>query len=141
DVSTDGGKQWEPAELQQPVLPKCHTRFRYLWKWDGRETTLRSRAVDETGYVQPTLEQLRNARGLGTAYHFNHIRAWRVQGDGTVVFGLGGCTVRGTVASPGRAFRSAATRDWCGRSATIGLTRRRCTTMSIARCRSTRPAR
>jgi sulfane dehydrogenase subunit SoxC len=90
DVSTDGGKQWEPAELQRPVLPKCHTRFRYLWKWDGRETTLLSRAVDETGYVQPTLEQLRNARGLGTAYHFNHIRAWRVQGDGTVVFGLEG---------------------------------------------------
>src|SRR5437016_13130476 len=28
DVSTDGGKQWEPAELQQPVLPKCHTRDR-----------------------------------------------------------------------------------------------------------------
>src|SRR6266705_551573 len=90
DVSTDGGKQWEPAELQQPVLPKCHTRFRYLWKWDGRETTLRSRAVDETGYVQPPLDQLRNARGLGTAYHFNHSRAWRVQGDGTVVFGLEG---------------------------------------------------
>ena len=55
DVSTDGGKQWQPAELQQPVLPKCHTRFRYLWNWDGRGTTLLSRAVDETGYVQPTL--------------------------------------------------------------------------------------
>src|SRR6266480_118149 len=90
DVSTDGGKQWEPAELQQPVLPKCHTRFRYVWKWDGRETTLLSRAVDETGYVQPTLEQVHNARGLGTAYHFNHIRAWRVQGDGAIVFGLEG---------------------------------------------------
>jgi sulfane dehydrogenase subunit SoxC len=90
EVSTDGGKQWEPAELQQPVLPKCHTRFRSLWKWDGRETTLLSRAVDETGYVQPTLEQLRNARGLGTAYHFNHIRAWRVLGNGIVVFGLEG---------------------------------------------------
>src|SRR6266851_693513 len=45
DVSSDGGKQWEPAELQQPVLPKCHTRFRYLWNWDGRGTTLLSRAV------------------------------------------------------------------------------------------------
>src|SRR3989475_11291190 len=63
EVSTDGGKQWEPAELQQPVLPKCHTRFRSLWKWDGRESTLLSRAVDETGYAQPPLEQLRNARG------------------------------------------------------------------------------
>ena len=90
DVSTDAGRHWAPAELQPPVLPKCHTRFRYLWNWSGRETTLLSRAVDETGYVQPTLDQLRNARGLGTAYHFNHIRAWRVRGDGTVVFGLEG---------------------------------------------------
>jgi sulfane dehydrogenase subunit SoxC len=85
DVSTDGGRQWAPAELQQPVLPKCHTRFRYLWNWDGSETTLLSRAVDETGYVQPTLGQLRQARGLGTSYHFNHIQAWRVQRDGTVL--------------------------------------------------------
>jgi sulfane dehydrogenase subunit SoxC len=49
-----------------------------------------SRAVDETGYVQPTLAELRKARGLGTFYHFNHIRAWRVRRDGTVVFGLEG---------------------------------------------------
>ena len=90
DVSTDGGRQWAPAELQDPVLPKCHTRFRFLWNWDGKETALMSRAVDETGYVQPTLEQLRRARGLGTAYHFNHIRVWRVLGDGTVLFGLEG---------------------------------------------------
>ena len=90
DVSTDAGLHWAPAELQQPALPKCHTRFRYLWNWDGRDTTIMSRAVDETGYVQPTLDQLRAARGLGTSYHFNHIRAWRVQRDGTVVFGLEG---------------------------------------------------
>jgi len=90
EVSTDGGKRWEAAELQQPVLPKCHTRFRYLWNWPGGETTLQSRAVDETGYVQPTLEQLQKARGLGTAYHFNHIRVWRVQSDGVVTFGLEG---------------------------------------------------
>src|SRR2546427_10176787 len=79
DVSTDGGRRWTPAELQQPVLPTCHTRFRHLWHWDGRETTLLSRAVDETGYVQPTFEQLRGARGAGTTYHFNHIRPWRVR--------------------------------------------------------------
>jgi len=90
DVSTDAGRRWTPAELQSPVLPKCHTRFCCLWRWDGRETTLLSRATDETGYVQPTLEQLRSARGLGTSYHFNHIRAWRVRGDGTVMFGLEG---------------------------------------------------
>jgi sulfane dehydrogenase subunit SoxC len=90
EVSTDGGRRWAPAELQQPVLPKCHTRFRYLWNWSGAESTLLSRAVDETGYVQPTLAQLRAARGAGTYYHFNHIRAWRVQADGAVVFGLEG---------------------------------------------------
>ncbi|HEX4627849.1 MAG TPA: sulfite dehydrogenase, partial [Gemmatimonadales bacterium] len=88
DVSTDGGRQWVPAELQQPVLPKCHTRFRHVWNWDGGDAALLSRAVDETGYVQPTLDQLRTARGRGTAYHFNHIRAWRVRRDGAVVFGL-----------------------------------------------------
>ena len=90
EVSTDGGRHWARAELQQPVLPKCHTRFRYLWHWSGAETTLLSRATDETGYVQPTLEQLRAARGAGTFYHFNHIRAWRVQADGAVVFALEG---------------------------------------------------
>ena len=90
DVSTDAGRSWSPAELQQPVLPKCHTRFRYLWNWDGGDTTILSRAKDETGYVQPAVEQLRQARGLGTTYHFNHIRAWRVRRDGTVVFGLEG---------------------------------------------------
>jgi sulfane dehydrogenase subunit SoxC len=61
-----------------------------LWHWDGGPAMLMSRAVDETGNVQPTLDELRKARGLGTFYHFNHIRAWRVQGDGGVVFGLEG---------------------------------------------------
>jgi len=88
EVSTDAGRNWAPADLQQPVLPKCHTRFRYMWNWDGGDTTILSRAVDETGYVQPPVEQLRQARGLGTTYHFNHIRPWRVRRDGTVVFGL-----------------------------------------------------
>src|SRR5947209_14241986 len=88
DVSTDGGARWAPAVLQQPVLPKCHTRFRYLWNWDGREAMLLSRATDETGYAQPTLAELRQVRGRGTTYHFNNIRAWRVRRDGTVIFGL-----------------------------------------------------
>jgi sulfane dehydrogenase subunit SoxC len=90
EVSTDGGIRWARAALEQPVLPKCHTRFRYLWNWDGGATALLSRATDETGYVQPTLEQLRTARGIGTYYHFNHIRAWRVRRDGAVTFGLEG---------------------------------------------------
>ena len=90
EISTDGGRRWVPAALQLPVLPQCHTRFRYLWNWDGKESLIMSRAVDETGYVQPTLEQLRATRGPGTFYHFNHIRAWRVRRDGSVEFGLEG---------------------------------------------------
>jgi sulfane dehydrogenase subunit SoxC len=87
DVTTDG-QNWRPAILQDPVLPKCHTRFRYLWNWDGRESLLASRAVDETGYVQPTVTELRKARGLGTKYHYNNILVWRVRPDGSVVFAL-----------------------------------------------------
>jgi len=90
DVSTDAGKTWVPAELQEPVLPKCHTRFRLPWNWDGRDAMLMSRAVDATGYVQPTLAELRKVRGPGAPYHFNNIRAWSVRGDGTVRWGLEG---------------------------------------------------
>lgn len=90
DVSTDGGHTWRAAELAGPVLPKCHTRFRYLWNWNGAPATLMSRAKDETGYVQPTLERLKAVRGEATAYHFNNIRAWRVEADGRVIFGLEG---------------------------------------------------
>jgi sulfane dehydrogenase subunit SoxC len=90
DVSTDGGTTWEPAELQDPVLSKCTTRFRHLWNWDGRATTLMSRAVDETGYTQPSLQTLMNARGEGTSYHYNSIRPWSVEPDGQVFFGAGG---------------------------------------------------
>jgi hypothetical protein len=50
-----------------------------------------SRATDETGYVQPTFDVLLAARGPSTAYHFNHIRAWKVMADGAVKFaGAGG---------------------------------------------------
>lgn len=89
DVSTDGGRSWVPAELQPPVLPKATVRFRHLWSWDGRETVILSRAVDETGYTQPTVQQLWEARGERTSYHQNHQRAWKVAADGAVTFGLG----------------------------------------------------
>lgn len=89
DISVDGGKSWQPATLDEPVLPKCHTRFRFPFEWKGSETTLLSRATDETGYTQPTLDVLLAARGPATAYHFNHIRGWKVQADGAVKFAGG----------------------------------------------------
>ena len=90
DISTDNGRNWEAAELEEPVMAKCSTRFRYLWNWSGAESVLMSRAVDETGYVQPTVEQLHAARGVGSRYHYNSIRSWTVKSDGAVVFGREG---------------------------------------------------
>jgi len=89
DVSTDGGTSWTQAEITGPVLPFAHARFQLMWKWDGQPARLMSRVIDETGYVQPTLAAFIKARGIGTDYHFNYIRAWDVAADGTVTFGVG----------------------------------------------------
>jgi sulfane dehydrogenase subunit SoxC len=89
DFSADGGNSWFPAELQGPVLSKATTRFRALWNWDGQETLLMSRAVDDTGYVQPTYQQVVEYRGARTSYHSNYIRPIRVASDGAATFGLG----------------------------------------------------
>ena len=88
EISTDGGATWSVARLEDPVMPKCHTRFRHGWHWDGSETLLMSRATDESGATQPTLAALREARGAGTTYHIHHVRAWKVERGGRVVFGL-----------------------------------------------------
>lgn len=86
EVSTDGGKSWNLARFHGPVLDKAHVRFSYLWHWDGNETELRSRVTDETGYLQPTLKQLRQARGGQGGYHFNPVTGWILKPDGTVQF-------------------------------------------------------
>ncbi len=88
DVSTDGGQSWTAATLQEPVLSKAHTRFRLMWNWRGDPATLMSRAVDETGYTQPTRALFETTRGKGTDYHYNYIRAWNVARDGNVTFAV-----------------------------------------------------
>jgi sulfane dehydrogenase subunit SoxC len=88
DVSTDGGTNWKEARLQQPILTKCLTRFRLSWNWDGTPSLLQSRAVDETGYVQPTRAQLVHVRGLYSSYHCNAIQTWQVAQDGAVTNGV-----------------------------------------------------
>lgn len=86
EISTDAGKNWFTAQLQSPVLDKAHTAFRYLWQWDGNDTEIMSRAVDETGYTQPSFTQLKEARGSNMGgYHLNPIVAWQVKSDGTVL--------------------------------------------------------
>jgi sulfane dehydrogenase subunit SoxC len=84
EVSTDGGRTWAPATLDTPVLPICHTRFRFPWRWDGQQATLQSRCIDETGYVQPTIAELVEKRGLNSVYHLNGIQSWQVNSDGSV---------------------------------------------------------
>jgi sulfane dehydrogenase subunit SoxC len=88
EVSTDGGRIWSAAELQAPVLPKAHTRFRLLWRWDGKPAEILSRAIDETGYVQPEWPALLAARGRRTRYHLNPITGWKIGADGRVLFGI-----------------------------------------------------
>jgi sulfane dehydrogenase subunit SoxC len=84
DVSTDGGRNWRTAKLQEPVMTKCLTRFRLDWSWDGSVAHLQSRAVDDTGHVQPTVAQLRAVRGTRSIYHNNKIQTWQVAANGEV---------------------------------------------------------
>lgn len=84
DVSIDGGKNWRTARLESPVLTKCLTRFNLDWVWNGAPTILQSRAMDETGYVQPLMRQLREVRGTRSIYHNNAIQSWKVAEGGEV---------------------------------------------------------
>jgi len=82
DVSADGGQSWAPAALQGPVLAKAPVRFRAAWQWNGAPAILQSRAVDDTGMVQPTRAAFVNERGARGAYHYNAIASWRIDEKG-----------------------------------------------------------
>jgi sulfane dehydrogenase subunit SoxC len=84
EVSTDAGKSWTDAHLDEPVLSISHTRFRLPWVWSGQEAVLQSRAYDETGYVQPSRARLVDARGTGSIYHYNGIQSWKIAAEGQV---------------------------------------------------------
>ena len=84
DVSTDGGRNWRTARLESPVLSKCLTRFNIDWVWDGNPAILQARAIDDTGYVQPKLNELRAVRGTRSIYHNNAIQSWAVAQSGEV---------------------------------------------------------
>jgi sulfane dehydrogenase subunit SoxC len=82
DVSKDGGMTWETARLAQDGGNKSLARFYLDTTWDGEEWLLQSRAIDETGYVQPTKAQLRAVRGENSVYHNNCIQTWHVKANG-----------------------------------------------------------
>ena len=85
DVTTDGGDTWRKAELEGPVMDKCLSRFRYRWNWEGGPAKIASRAVDSTGYVQPTVADLASKRAIvGFVQHHNGIFPWSVSESGEV---------------------------------------------------------
>ena len=85
DVSLDGGRNWREARLEGPVLDKMLTRFRLPWNWDGGPAIIQSRAVDSTGYVQPTVADLQKTRAIvGFVQHHNAIQPWSINANGEV---------------------------------------------------------
>ena len=84
DVSVDGGRNWRRARLESPVHDKALTRFNADWSWDGKPAVIQSRAIDDTGSVQPNYKLLREVRGTRSIYHNNAVQSWRVAESGEV---------------------------------------------------------
>jgi sulfane dehydrogenase subunit SoxC len=84
DVTIDGGKNWHTARLDGPSLDKSLHRFYFDFDWNGKPLLMQSRAIDSTGYVQPTKNELRKARGTNSIYHNNGIQTWHVRENGAV---------------------------------------------------------
>jgi len=84
EVSADGGSSWGVAALSETVLPKALARFRMAWRWDGGPAVLQSRAIDETGAVQPSRDALLAGRGVNYHYHYHAIQSWAVSADGKI---------------------------------------------------------
>ena len=84
DVSLDGGRNWRSAKIDGPPGDKALARFYYEFDWDGSELLLQSRAMDQTGYVQPSKAELRKYRGVNSIYHNNGIQTWHVRKNGEI---------------------------------------------------------
>ena len=95
ELSTDGGRSWKDAQLQEPVHRYAHTRFRLAWNWDGEEAVLQSRCTDELGRYQRMLAELGGRRFLNfendswqtpvnTGIRATYIQPWKVTRDGRV---------------------------------------------------------
>ena len=73
DISLDGGKNWIEASLKGLILPKSWTPFSYIIKWDAKEKMLLSRAIDDSGHIQPSINKLIENVGVEGIYHRNPI--------------------------------------------------------------------
>jgi sulfane dehydrogenase subunit SoxC len=94
EVSVDGGKKWNKAEFRGTPQRMAHCRFAYPWNWDGHETAIMSRCVDEIGQAQPTREQIAKYWNKPYDQTFsvpgldNSIQPWNIAGDGSVTNGF-----------------------------------------------------
>ena len=95
EVSTNGGRTWQDAEIQGTAHSKAFTRFRLPWKWNGEESVLMSRSTDDKGDRQPSVAELNAFLGINLSHewleagnpgssHFNAIQPWRVKRNGEV---------------------------------------------------------
>ena len=84
DISFDGGKNWVEASLKGLVLPKAWTEFSYMYRYEGKPLLLASRSYDDSGDVQPTVNQEKKVVGVEGVYHRNAIHTWAISAKGEV---------------------------------------------------------
>jgi sulfane dehydrogenase subunit SoxC len=100
DLSFDGGNNYVEANIKGLVLPKCWTRWSYIHKYKkGEKLLLTSRAIDDAGFIQPTIDQevfgfdvkkedygkdKNKGMGVESVYHRNAIETWEVNEKGEV---------------------------------------------------------
>ena len=85
DFSLDGGRNYVPAQLKGLVLPKSWTRWSIMHTYKkGQVLQLTSRAMDDAGYIQPTVDQEVGELGVEGVYHRNAVETWEVTKDGKV---------------------------------------------------------
>jgi sulfane dehydrogenase subunit SoxC len=92
EITTDGGKTWKDAQIQEPVFSKAITRFVYPWSWNGEEVMIASRATDERGTTQPTTPEMVKLWGIpaerftvpGYYARWNIIQPWKIDREGRI---------------------------------------------------------
>ena len=85
DLSFDGGKSYVEADLKGLILPKSWTRWSYMHRYKkGENLLLTSRAMDDAGYIQPTVDEETGVLGVEGVYHRNGVETWEVNAQGEV---------------------------------------------------------
>jgi sulfane dehydrogenase subunit SoxC len=85
DLSFDGGRNYQSAKLKGLILPKSWTRWSFMHTYKkGEKLLLTSRAMDDAGYIQPTIDQETSVMGVESVYHRNAVETWEVTEEGKV---------------------------------------------------------